>query len=36
VKKMLSLKLIRENPDIVRADLLKRGEIEKLKWIDSC
>ncbi|AIF69238.1 seryl-tRNA synthetase [Palaeococcus pacificus DY20341] len=32
---MLSLKLIRENPDIVRADLLKRGEIEKLKWIDE-
>lgn len=32
---MLDLKLIRENPDIVRADLLKRGEIEKLKWIDE-
>ncbi|WP_048152418.1 serine--tRNA ligase [Palaeococcus ferrophilus] len=32
---MLDLKLIRENPDVARADLLKRGEIEKLKWIDE-
>lgn len=32
---MLSLKLIRETPDVVRADLLKRGEIEKLRWIDE-
>ena len=32
---MLDIKLIRENPDTVRADLIKRGEIEKLKWIDE-
>ncbi|ASJ10993.1 serine--tRNA ligase [Thermococcus sp. P6] len=32
---MLDIRLIRENPDVVKADLLKRGEIEKLKWIDE-
>jgi len=32
---MLDIKLIRENPDVVRQDLIKRGEIEKLKWIDE-
>ncbi|AHF80550.1 serine--tRNA ligase [Thermococcus paralvinellae] len=32
---MLDIKLIRENPDIVRRDLIKRGELEKLKWIDE-
>ncbi|NJE07995.1 serine--tRNA ligase [Thermococcus sp. M39] len=32
---MLDIKLIRENPDIVRGDLIKRGELEKLKWIDE-
>ncbi len=32
---MLDIKLIRENPEIVRKDLIKRGETEKLKWIDE-
>ncbi len=32
---MLDIKLIRENPDIVKGDLIKRGELEKLKWIDE-
>ncbi|NJE85699.1 serine--tRNA ligase [Thermococcus sp. CX2] len=32
---MLDIKLIRENPDLVKGDLIKRGEIEKLKWIDE-
>ncbi|ALM75240.1 serine--tRNA ligase [Thermococcus barophilus] len=32
---MLDIKLIRENPDIVKSDLIKRGELEKLKWIDE-
>ncbi|KPU62635.1 seryl-tRNA synthetase [Thermococcus sp. EP1] len=32
---MLDIKLIRENPDIVKGDLIKRGELEKLQWIDE-
>ncbi|MDD4126805.1 MAG: serine--tRNA ligase [Methanomicrobium sp.] len=32
---MLDLKFIRNNPDIVRADLKKRGDVEKLSWIDD-
>ena len=32
---MLDLKLIRENPDIVRDNLKKRGETEKLKLVDD-
>jgi len=32
---MLDIKLIRENPDFVKRDLIKRGELEKLKWIDE-
>lgn len=32
---MLELKLIRSNPEIVRADLVKRGESEKLEWLDD-
>ncbi|NJF26189.1 serine--tRNA ligase, partial [Thermococcus sp. Bubb.Bath] len=32
---MLDIKLIRENPDLVKGDLIKRGEIEKIKWIDE-
>ena len=32
---MLDIKLIRENPDLVKGDLIKRGELEKLKWIDE-
>lgn len=31
---MLDLKFIRNNPDVVRADLTKRGDEEKLAWID--
>src|SRR3989338_7888690 len=31
---MLTIKFIRENPDIVKKDLKKRNELEKLKWID--
>lgn len=33
---MLELKFIRNNPDVVRADLTKRGgDDEKLAWIDD-
>lgn len=32
---MLDLKFIRNNPDVVRADLTKRGDAEKLTWIDD-
>lgn len=32
---MLELKFIRNNPDVVRADLTKRGDVEKLAWIDD-
>lgn len=32
---MLSLKFIRENPEIVKKDLKKRNDAEKLKWIDD-
>lgn len=32
---MLDIKLIRENPDIVRKDLKKRNDTEKLKWVDE-
>ena len=32
---MLDIKLIRENPDAVRKDLKKRGDSEKLGWLDE-
>lgn len=32
---MLDLKFIRENPDIVRKDLHKRNDKEKLEWLDD-
>jgi len=32
---MLDLKLIREHPDIVRKNLEKRGDVEKLKMLDE-
>jgi len=32
---MLDIKLIRENPDIVRKDLKKRGDAEKLKLLEE-
>jgi len=32
---MLELKFIRANPEIVRADLLKRGYTEKIVWVDD-
>jgi len=32
---MLEMKLIRSNPEIVRADLTKRGEPEKLAWLED-
>ncbi len=32
---MLDIKLIRENPEIVRNDLKKRGDLEKLKMLDN-
>lgn len=31
---MPTIKFIRENPEIVKKDLKKRNELEKLKWID--
>ncbi len=32
---MLDIKLIRERPEIVKKDLKKRGDSEKLKWVDD-
>lgn len=32
---MLELKFIREHPEVVRADLTKRGDEEKLAWLDD-
>jgi len=32
---MLDIKFIRENPDIIRKDLEKRQDKEKLKWVDE-
>jgi len=32
---MLDIKLIRENPDIVRKDLEKRRDKDKIKWVDE-
>ena len=32
---MLDIKLLREHPDLVRADLEKRRETEKLAWVDD-
>jgi seryl-tRNA synthetase len=32
---MLQIKFIRENTDIVKKDLKKRNDLEKLKWVDD-
>lgn len=32
---MLDLKYLRENPDIVKGDLRKRGDMEKCAWVDD-
>lgn len=32
---MLDLKFVREHPEIVRADLMKRGDTGKLPWVDE-
>src|SRR3989344_5783156 len=32
---MLDIKFIRDNPDVVKKDLKKRNDIEKLKWVDD-
>ncbi|MBI2541572.1 serine--tRNA ligase [Candidatus Woesearchaeota archaeon] len=32
---MLSIKFIRENPDVIRKDLEKRNEKEKIEWLDD-
>ncbi|SCL75070.1 Serine-tRNA ligase [Methanoculleus chikugoensis] len=32
---MLELKFVRAHPEIVRADLTKRGDTEKLAWVDE-
>jgi seryl-tRNA synthetase len=32
---MLDIRFIRSNPDVVRADLKKRGDMEKLGWVDD-
>lgn len=32
---MLDIKFIRTNPDVVRADLRKRGDAEKLEWLED-
>lgn len=32
---MLDLKFLRENPDVVKEDLRKRGDVEKYAWVDD-
>jgi seryl-tRNA synthetase len=32
---MLDIKFIRKNPDVVRADLVKRGDNEKQQWLED-
>jgi len=32
---MLDIKFIRDNPNIVKKDLKKRNDLEKLKWVDD-
>ena len=32
---MLDIRFVRSSPDIVRADLRKRGDTEKLGWVDD-
>ena len=32
---MLELKLVVENPDVVKADLKKRGMLDKIEWVDE-
>ncbi len=32
---MLEIKFIRENPDIVKKNLIKRGDNEKLRWLED-
>src|SRR3989344_2227613 len=32
---MLDIKFIRDNPDVVKKDLKKRNDIEKVKWVDD-
>ena len=32
---MLDIRLVRENPDVIREDLKKRKDLDKLKWIDD-
>ena len=35
VKSMLDLRFVRSSPDVVRADLKKRNDTEKLAWVDD-
>ncbi|CAJ35218.1 serine--tRNA ligase [Methanocella arvoryzae] len=32
---MLDIRFVRESPDVVRADLRKRNDLEKLAWVDD-
>ncbi|KUO40406.1 MAG: serine--tRNA ligase [Hadesarchaea archaeon DG-33-1] len=32
---MLDIKFVRKNPTIIKDDLVKRGDLEKVKWIDD-
>ncbi len=32
---MLDIKLVRNNPQIVKDDLVKRGDLDKVKWVDE-
>ena len=32
---MLDIKFVRASPEIIRADLTKRGDIEKIAWVDD-
>jgi len=32
---MLDIRIVRENPEIVKNDLAKRGDQEKLRWVDE-
>jgi seryl-tRNA synthetase len=32
---MLDIKLVRENPDVVKENLKRRGDLDKIRWIDQ-
>ncbi|OIO63680.1 serine--tRNA ligase [Candidatus Woesearchaeota archaeon CG08_land_8_20_14_0_20_47_9] len=32
---MLSMNFVRENPDVIKADLKKRGQLDRIGWVDD-